>query len=220
MDRKGASLIVVWIAVCAAIAMLSALILVIRNKKAPGIHRLQAETVDLRKSARKMPAHFPVDTHLPPCRETRASGALNPDAFSPEENLIRIDDERVWWESEHVKNGDEDDHIIHQAMKAPLHRLIKLVCQRGRTLKVQDAYRPKGGHCPTSLHKEGRAIDLTCDDLSLETLAKLCWVAGFDWVYYEAEGGEHIHCSVRAAAGRDPQSASPITDNKKAEKRD
>ena len=51
----------------------------------------------------------------------------------------------------------------------------------------------------TSLHKEGRAIDVTCDQMPLEELAKLCWISGFDWVYYEARKGKgpHIHCSVR-----------------------
>ncbi len=64
---------------------------------------------------------------------------------------------------------------------------------------MQDAYRPGGIHNPTSLHKEGRAIDITCKELSLEKLAKLCWAAGFDWVYHEVKAklGAHVHCSVK-----------------------
>ena len=65
------------------------------------------------------------------------------------------------------------------------------------TLRVQEGYegyRPKPQHLARSLHKEGRAIDVTCKEMSLEELARLCWVAGFDWVFHEPD---HVHCSVR-----------------------
>jgi hypothetical protein len=66
-----------------------------------------------------------------------------------------------------------------------------------------------GGRTPRSaFHAEhtGRAarkasaVDVSCDGLSLEELAMLCWEAGFDWVYNEKggrSGGPHVHASVR-----------------------
>ncbi|MFC1498014.1 hypothetical protein ACFLS1_06050 [Verrucomicrobiota bacterium] len=143
--------------------------------------------------------YFPKNTHLPPIKEGLASGWIDLNTFSPEKNLIRIDDPRVWWESDHDKNDTEDDHVIHKSLEAPIRRLIELVCQHDGTLEIHDAYRPIGIHNPKSLHKEGRAVDVTCDDFPLEKLAKLCWSAGFDWVFYEASSkkGAHIHCSVK-----------------------
>ncbi len=88
---------------------------------------------------------------------------------------------------------------MHHAIETPLRLLIELVHREGGTLEIHDAYRPEGVHNARSLHKEGRALDMTCDELGLERLACLCWAAGFDWVYYEASarGGAHVHCSVK-----------------------
>ena len=146
---------------------------------------------------RKKPKKFKPNTYLPRKKESQASGAIDLTTFSPGKSLIYFDDKRVWWESDHDKNDIEDDHTIYVTMEAPLRRLIDLVDKENATLKVQDTYRPAGIHNKKSLHKEGRAIDLTCEGISLEELAKLCWMAGFDWVYYELNGGAHIHCSVK-----------------------
>jgi hypothetical protein len=148
---------------------------------------------------RAAPARFPPDTHLPPHGEGETSGSIDLGTFSAGRDLIYVDDPRVWWESDHDTDDTEDDHTIHVAMEVPLRRLIEAVASRGGTLKVQDTYRPSGLHNPRSLHREGRAIDLTCDELGLEELARLCWASGFDWVYYEATAGlgAHVHCSVR-----------------------
>ena len=109
-----------------------------------------------------------------------------------------------YWQQEKETEDDdtdtEDDHSVHRSLEAPLRRLIELVHRRGGILEVHEAYRATGVHNPRSLHTEGRAIDVTCDEFSLEELAKLCWAAGFDWVYYEGGSkvnGPHIHCSVR-----------------------
>jgi hypothetical protein len=153
-----------------------------------------------RRVVRRQPSRFPRDTHLPRKNELLACGPINLKTFSPAKDLVRIDDRRVWWESDH-RHGPEDDHVINQALEEPLRKLINLVDKRGGVLKVYDAYRATGVHLSNSLHKEGRAIDLTCEGFSLEVLAKLCWAAGFDWVYYEGptkKGGDHIHCSVKA----------------------
>lgn len=148
---------------------------------------------------RKLPKTFKPNTHKPASGEGQNSVSVKDVDFDPDRDLVHVDDDRVWWESEHDKGDTEDDHLMHHSMEAPLRQLIELVSARGGQLKVQDAYRPSGIHATTSLHRQGRAIDLTCDELGLEMLAKLCWVAGFDWVYYEAprKGGQHVHCSVR-----------------------
>ena len=151
------------------------------------------------KPVREIPEKFRRDTHLPTAPEGETSDRRNAELFSPGRDLIYFDDKRVVWESDNDKNDIECDHSMHKSMEKPLRLLIELVCARGGTLEVQDSYRPIGIHNPRSLHKEGRAIDLTCDELGLEQLACLCWGAGFDWVYYEASsrGGAHVHCSVK-----------------------
>ena len=148
---------------------------------------------------RTMPATFPPGTHMPDVRETRASDPVDLATFSPGRDLVYVDDPRVWWESDNDKQDTECDHSMHVNTEPPLRRLIEMVVQRGGKLEVHDAYRGEGIHNSRSLHKEGRAIDLTCDQFPLSELAKLCWVAGFDWVFYEkgrGGNGEHIHCSV------------------------
>ena len=152
---------------------------------------------DCVEAIRPEPARFRRNTHMPEANEAVVSGPIKDPGFSPGRDLIYIDDNRVRWESDNDKGDTEDDHTIHKSMEIPLRRLINLVCNEGGTLKIQDTYRPSGIHNTRSLHKEGRAIDLTAKNLSLERLAKLAWAAGFDWVYYETRGGHHIHCSVK-----------------------
>lgn len=149
---------------------------------------------------RDAPARFPPDTAMPDIREGKASGSIHMPSFSPGRDLMYIDDDRVWWESDHDgETDDECDHTIHVKMEIPLRRVFDMVAATGAILKVQDTYRPTGIHNERSLHREGRAIDLTSDGLSLEDLAKICWKAGFDWIFYEKPrgGGDHIHASVR-----------------------
>lgn len=155
--------------------------------------------VDLRHPVREEPARFPPQTHLPTIPEALASGSIDLSTFDPRRDLIEIHDGRVWWESDHDDDDSENDHAIHRSMEVPLRRLINLCAARGVHLKVHDAYRERAIHANRSLHKEGRAIDLTTEDRNLEALAKLCWAAGFDWVFYESpkSGGAHVHCSVR-----------------------
>lgn len=159
----------------------------------------QKKKINLKKPVRPIPSSFPRNTHLPDVSETKASDPINPDLFSAGRDLIYIDDKRVWWESDNDKNDTECDHSVHKSMEIPLKRLIELVAARNGILEVQDSYRATGVHNSRSLHKEGRAIDVTCDELGLEKLAQLAWAAGFDWVYYEAKsrGGAHVHASVK-----------------------
>jgi len=150
-------------------------------------------------AVRAPPKSFPPDSNMPPMKEALVCGSIEDKDFSPARDLVFVDDPRVWWESDTDKADDEDDHSVHRDLELPLRRLIELVCARGGLLKVHDSYRPQSVHKSISLHKEGRAIDLTCDEIGLENLAKLAWSAGFDFVLYEApsNGGDHVHCSVR-----------------------
>ena len=155
--------------------------------------------IDYSRPVRKIPDRFPARTQMPATREGAASISIAKVSFDPDRDLMAVWDDRVWWESEHDIGDTENDHIVHLAMEEPLRRLIELVSREGGTLEVQDTYRETGIHAPKSLHKQGRAIDLTCDELGLERLAALTWAAGFDWVFYEApqRGGHHVHASVR-----------------------
>jgi hypothetical protein len=158
---------------------------------------------DLHKPVREAPASFPPDSNLPRGKEIYASGPIDLDRFNETNDLVRFVDARVWFESDNDHHSDdEDDHLIHRAMEVPLKRLVNLVAKKGGKLKVQDAYRHVDRnkiHMASSLHCEGRAIDLTCEVLSLSDLAKLCWQAGFDFVLYEVpkKSGVHLHCSVK-----------------------
>lgn len=156
-------------------------------------------TQPLTTPVRDLLARFPSRSKMPSVSEGTASVSISKVDFSPQRDLVRVEDSRAWWESEHDRGDTEDDHMMHRALEEPLRRVIELVSKEGATLKIQDCYRESGVHSPNSLHKQGRAADLTCDDLGLERLAILCWSAGFDWVYYEAprRGGHHIHVSVR-----------------------
>ncbi len=162
-----------------------------------------ANVFPIDKPVREILKGFKPNTCLPDAREGTVSGSIDMETFS-EEWLTEYYDDRIWWESEHDRGDTEDDHVMHRSMVEPLRRLVELVVAEGGHLEVHDAYRPKGVHAPRSLHREGRAIDLTCDDLGLERLAILCWAAGFDWVYYElkAKKGAHVHCSVRREPNR------------------
>jgi hypothetical protein len=169
---------------------------------------------------RPFPDKFPRRSCMPDVREAEASGAISNSLFSPGRDLVYVEDERVWWESDFDGDADDEcDHSMHHSAEPAFRRLVELVVASNATLRVQEAYRPATIHAPLSLHREGRALDLTCPDLdpacprtdptngkqvlpsplSLEILAKLCWAAGFDWVYYEVPkgGGAHIHASVR-----------------------
>ncbi len=171
------------------------------NETVPSLAPLPPPLPDYTQPARAIPETFRGNTYRPNQREGTASGSVNFELFSPGRDLIFIDDARVWWESDNdaASNDDECDHTVHFAMRDPLLRLIELVCAEGGKLKVQDTYRASGVHSAKSLHKEGRALDITCEELGLKRLAKLCWAAGFDWVFYEskARGGAHVHVSVK-----------------------
>ena len=173
---------------------------------------------------RPFPEKFPRRSCMPDKKESEASGAISNSAFSPGRDLVYVDDPRVWWESDFDgETDDEDDHSMHRAMEPAFRRLVELDAMSNATLRVQEAYRPSTIHSTLSLHKEGRALDLTFERIEgekltpfekvavYESLAKLCWQAGFDWVYYEqARGtGPHVHASVRRLPSQPPVPPPP-----------
>lgn len=171
--------------------------------------------VDLVNPVRPAPEKFPRNAKMPNVRERDASGEITNGKFSPGRDLIYVTDSRVWWESDNDGDSDNEcDHSMHRAMEIPFRRLVNLVeSQTKWQLRVQETYRPEGIHSGKSLHKEGRALDITLGykngeklktpaekHEAYEKLAKLAWQAGFDWVYYEygSGTGPHIHVSVKA----------------------
>ena len=189
---------------CASAILLCLVLLLTRRYEPPEVVEPEppaAEvTVDPLAPVRAVPERFPRGTYKPAMRESEASGSVDLGSFSAGRDLIYFDDKRVWWESDNDTGDTEDDHSIHRSVEWPLRRLIEMVCERDGILEFHEAYRPTGIHNPRSLHQEGRAIDVTCDEMTLEQLAGLCYAAGFDWVLYEkgrGGNGDHIHCSVR-----------------------
>lgn len=171
--------------------------------------------IDLVKPVREAPAKFPRNSKMPNKRERDVCGEIVNGKFSPGRDLIFVTDSRVWWESDNDGvSDDECDHSMHRAMEIPFRRLVNLVeAQTKLQLRVQEVYRPDGIHSEKSLHKEGRAIDMTLGykngeklktaaemNEAYEQLCKLAWQAGFDWVFYEygSGSGPHVHASIKA----------------------
>ena len=175
---------------------------------------------DLKNPVRLAPAAFPPDSNLPRGKEIYASGPIDLKTFNPTNDLVRFEDQRVWFESDNTHRADAaDDHMIHRAVEVPMKRLVNLLEKKGGKLKVHDAYRAADKnriHQTDSLHCEGRAVDLTCEKVGLGDLAKLAWQSGFDFVLYEVprKSGVHLHCSMK----RSPDAPLPPRPDKNAEK--
>lgn len=159
---------------------------------------------DLKKALREIPTDFRLSQCKPNKAESSVSGSIEMFDFNAARDLVRVYDSRVWWESENDDHSrdSEDDHLMHWSMEEPFRRLVELVALEGGRIKVQDSYRADGVHKAVSLHKQGRAIDMTCEKLSLARLAALTWAAGFDWVLNERGGGLHVHASVNPKGRR------------------
>jgi len=162
----------------------------------------KAPPPDLHNPVRAAPAAFPPDSNLPRGKEIFASGPIDLATFNPTNDLVRFEDARVWFESDHDKVREEDDHEINRAMEVPLKRLVNLAEKKRGKVKIHEAYRAaeiNKIHLVASLHCEGRAVDLTSENMGLTELAKLSWQSGFDFVLYEKpkKSGVHLHCSVK-----------------------
>jgi len=167
------------------------------------VSEVKQPKADLFHPVRPAPSTFPPDSNMPPGKESKHSGPIDLKTFDVKRDLVRFDDPRLWFESDYDKGDTEDDHLINRSVVNSLTRLANLIEKKGAKLKVQEAYRPvtkdRKIHLEKSLHREGRAVDLTSDKLSLSELAKLAWQAGFDYVLYEVpkKGGPHLHCSMK-----------------------
>ena len=158
------------------------------GEEAKAVEEKKLPPPDLHNPVREAPASFPPDSNRPRGKEIFASGPIDLDTFNPTNDLVRFEDSRVWFESDHDKVVEEDDHEIHRAMEVPLKRLVNLTEKKRGTVKIHEAYRAVEKnkiHLTSSLHCEGRAVDLTSDNMNLTELAKLAWQSGFDCVLYE-----------------------------------
>ena len=91
-----------------------------------------------------------------------------------------------------------------QKCREALNRLEKLVKEKWPTLKLRviSAWDEETSHrhSTSSLHYEGRAVDITTsdkDNSKLGLLARLAVEAGFDWVKYVQKA--RVHASVRVS---------------------
>lgn len=103
----------------------------------------------------------------------------------------------------------EEDRLVQASVMQPTSDFVGLInSDRNRVsdfwadvvFSINEAYDSTGGHGSTSLHYEGRAMDIqpiATDSDHLSRLAGLAWLAGFDWVYFENQA--HIHVSERAS---------------------
>ena len=215
---------IIFATVACAVALTLCFVVESCGKRVPGEKKKTEEVAekkppapppDLHKPVREAPASFPPDSNLPRGKESNASGPIDLDHFSPTNDLVRFEDKRVWFESDHDKVADEDDHMIHRALEVPLKRLVNLMEKKRGALKLHEGYRAAEKnkiHLDTSLHCEGRAVDLTSDNMNLSEVAKLAWQAGFDFVLYEKpkKSGVHLHCSVK----RSPDAPLPPREEK------
>ena len=135
--------------------------------------------------------------------------------------LAAVDLGQVWIPSSQFQLGYFDgepqpwqrheDHLAQATIIPPLTELVHLLhadllrvpdLWSNAVFSINDAYDSLRQHVvPDSLHYEGRALDLDVLDrpsggVELSRLAGLSWLAGFDWVYLEAD---HVHVSEHAA---------------------
>ena len=125
------------------------------------------------------------------------------------QHLVGILDPTIVFKKEELSPFDTEDIVMHPAMLAPLSRLSRLVLAEwddAFQLRVTDAYDSLLEHDlnqldtgrKSSLHFEGRAIDLTTWPVDRSRYGRLCTLAlcaGFDWVH-----NEETHCHAALSA--------------------
>lgn len=111
------------------------------------------------------------------------------------ERLVRYRGATVVFKDEESTGADR---LMTPRTAERVERLAVLVAREwpGVSLRVTEAWDEDLEHGESSIHYEGRAVDLTTSDQStarLGRLAGLAIAAGFDWVLHEAT---HVHASV------------------------
>lgn len=124
-------------------------------------------------------------------------------------HLVGNLDPEIVFKREEEPPLDREDILMHPAMLLPLYHLNELVLAEWKgdvRLRVTDAYDSLLEHDlgqpdenrKSSLHFEGRAIDLTTWPIEPDRYGRLCSLAhcaGFDWVHNE---GDHCHAAISA----------------------
>lgn len=137
--------------------------------------------------------------YWPPAPEAETAGPLQRrvEREHPEfSGLVACELPQVVFKDEEQTGADR---LMTPRLVARMKRLARAVDRRwpGMRLRVTEAWDEDGEHSASSLHYEGRAVDLTTSDLDrgkLGELAAMATEAGFDWVYFERS---HVHASVR-----------------------
>jgi hypothetical protein len=136
---------------------------------------------------------------VPNKAETEAVGAISAKVVrgTPEfDALVKNENPDIEFKDEENTGADR---MMTSNLKARLDKLAELVKQEwpGKKLRVTEAWDEDDEHAATSLHYEGRAVDITVsdkDNAKLGRLGQLAVDAGFGWVWYEDTS--HVHASV------------------------
>jgi hypothetical protein len=159
----------------------------------PGIEDLQLpyETSDVAGAA----ADLELGDKVPNQSETTAVGAITGTILKGTPAFDALETN----ENADIVFKNEDDKRMTKGLKAKLDSLATAVKTEWpeRKLRVTEAWSDSSVHAAQSLHREGRAADLTADDkdqLKLGRLARLAVDSGFGWVFYEDD--KHVHASV------------------------
>ncbi|MDF3886685.1 glycoside hydrolase family protein [Cupriavidus basilensis] len=113
------------------------------------------------------------------------------------QSLVRCQHPRIVFKDE---EGTGADRMMSPRLRSALEQLADATGKEwtGTRLRVTEAWDENNEHAGSSLHYEGRAVDITTypvDSAKLGRLGRLAVNAGFDWVWFENVA--HVHASVK-----------------------